>query len=128
MQSKARLYASVLVSAFEGAKGAEILKRADRFKALLKKRGDLKIAGKVLREFAKAQKAATGKQAVLVSAKRVAKEGREKISALLEKKGYQTEERVAPELIGGLAIILENEILIDGTIQSKLARILSSLR
>ncbi|MBI2574211.1 MAG: F0F1 ATP synthase subunit delta [Candidatus Wildermuthbacteria bacterium] len=129
MQSKARLYANVLAASLAEAKnGKEIQERMGRLKELLKKRGDLKIAGRVAQEFFKAWQNAKGTQAILVSARRSANGAKEKIGALLEKKGFLVQEEIKPEVIGGLAILLGNELLIDGTIKAKLTKIWSSLQ
>ncbi len=128
MQNKARLYAAVLAASLAKTQsGKEVQERIVRFKEILKKRGDLKIAGRVMQEFSKAWKAAQGTQAVLVSAKRSTNGAKEKISSLLEKKGFHVQEEIRPEVIGGLAILLGAEFLIDGTLRAKLDKMWSSL-
>jgi len=121
-QDKARTYAKVMVDFFEGATEAETKKRAKRLKEVLQKRGDMKRVSSVLQEFQKAWKERKGKIATVVSAQSLEDATRKEMRQSLAKKRFVLEERVDPGVIGGVALYLGNDFVIDSTLQGKLQR------
>ncbi|MBI2098735.1 MAG: F0F1 ATP synthase subunit delta [Candidatus Wildermuthbacteria bacterium] len=132
-QDKAKTYAKVLVETLEDASESEAKKKVQRFKLMLQKRGDAKYASEILREFAKAWKERKGPIATVVSAESLAPAVRKEMEQSLAKsaiggsasggKKYVVEEKVDKSVIGGIAVLLGNNFLIDGTIRGKLKRI-----
>ena len=124
MQNKTRKYAKALASVLEKAESkSEAEKIAKRFKHLLYKRGMVKKSGQILQEFSRILKEKDGREAVVVSALKLESKTKNKIEKNLAEKGYRMEEKVDPSLIGGIALILGNEYLIDGTLKGKLKRL-----
>lgn len=123
MQSKAKTYALVMVESLDGVSEKEAAKRVQRLKLLLQKRGDLKLLSKILQEFSRAWKERKGQIGEVVTAEPLSKLTREKIEKSLEGKGYIMKETVEPSIIGGMALFLGRDFLIDGTVRGKLKRI-----
>lgn len=123
MQSKAKTYAAVMVEALDGVSEKEAVKRAKSLKILLQKRGDFKQLSKILQEFSRAWRERRGSVAEVVSAEPLSSKAREDMEKSLKKKGYVMEERIDPSVIGGTALYLGRDYVIDGTIRGKLKRI-----
>ena len=134
-QDKAKTYAKVLAETLEEASEAEARldaarqakEKAQRFKLMLRKRGDAKYASEILREFVKAWKERKGPIATVVSAESLAPAIRKEMEQSLATKNYRVEEKVDKSVIGGIAVFLGNNFLIDGTIRGKLKRISAML-
>ena len=63
----------------------------------------------------------------MVSAEPLLKETRMHMEQSLAKKNYVMEEKVDPAVIGGVALFLGNEYVVDGTARGKLQRIATLL-
>lgn len=116
-----------MVRALDGATEKEAEKKIQRLKELLYKRGDFKQISKILQEFAKAWKERNGKIANVVSAEPLADKTKKEMQKSLEKSGYVLEEQVDPNVIGGTALYLGNDYVIDSTVRGKLQRLAKSL-
>jgi len=123
MSSKAKIYAQVMVESFDGLSEKETVKRVKSLKILLQKRGDFKQLSKILQEFSRAWKERKGRVAEVVSAESLSSKARVKMEKSLKKKGYIMEERIDPTVIGGTALYLGRDYVIDGTVRGKLKRI-----
>ncbi|MBI1984504.1 MAG: F0F1 ATP synthase subunit delta [Candidatus Wildermuthbacteria bacterium] len=123
MQNKARLYAAVLLSSLQKASGSELEKRAKRFRDLLKKRGDLKLAANILQEFKKLWRERKGKIAEVQSAKPLLRSQAAVFRKKLQKQGFIFENKVDESAIGGVAVLLGNEYFVDNTVKGKLRKI-----
>ena len=123
MSSKAKTYAHVMVEVLDGLSEKEAAKRVKSLKILLQKRGDFKQLSKILYEFTRAWKERKGPMAEVVSAEPLSSKVRESMEKSLKKKGYIMEERIDPSVIGGTALYLERDYMIDGTVRGKLRRI-----
>lgn len=123
---KAKLYAKALKAALEGKSSNEEKKIIRRFKELLKKRGDLRIAYHVEQEFKLLQE--DGTPAEVITAEPLSQDAKTDMKKTLEKKGFSMKETVDPNLIGGTAVFLGTEYMIDGTVRGKLNRIAKLLR
>lgn len=123
MQGKAKTYAQVMVESLDGVSEKETAARVKNLKVLLQKRGDFKQLSKILQEFSRAWKERKGQIAEVVSAEPLSSKVRESMTESLKKKGYIMEERIDPSVIGGTALYLGRDYMIDGTIRGKLKRI-----
>lgn len=122
IQHKTTLYARLLVEALREASPAVVATRVANFKKLLKRANDLKIAGKVVKEFERLWAARDGVVAEVVTARQLGGSARKKLESRLKAKGYVLAERIDPRVIGGVALRLGSDILVDGTIMNKLQR------
>ena len=122
-QNKAKTYAKAMVAAFDGVSEKEAKKRAQILKRVLYKRGDSKHISKILQEFSHAWKERNGKTAITLTAEPLPDKIKKQFETTLSKKQYIMEEKVDPGVIGGIALFLGNDFLIDGTIRGKLKRI-----
>jgi len=123
MQNKARQYARALMEALKGKTQKEAEGIVKRLKQLLKRRGDLRLIYQVEKEFIKMEAEREGVPAEVVTATVLSDQTRKEMEQSLEKKGFTMRERVEQDLIGGTAIFLGKEQLIDGTIRGRLNRI-----
>ncbi|HEX9722284.1 MAG TPA: F0F1 ATP synthase subunit delta [Candidatus Paceibacterota bacterium] len=128
MQSKARTYAALMVQALDGATEKEAQQVIQRFKDLLYKRGDFKHISSILREFERAWQERNGKTATVVSAHSLAEKTKTEMAKSLEKKGYALQEKVDPAVIGGTALYLGSDYMIDSTVKGKLNRLSKLLK
>jgi F0F1-type ATP synthase delta subunit len=127
MQSKAKTYAAIMVEAFDGLSEKEAAKKVQSVKQLLYKRGDFKMLSKILYEFSRAWRERNGKTATAITAEPLSGKAQKDVRNALEKKGYVAEEKIEPNVLGGMALFLGNNFLIDGTIRGKLKRISNSI-
>lgn len=118
MSNKVKAYVEAFNSSFEGVDRKEAEKRIVRFIELLKKHGDLKLASKIILGI-QAQRELKN---TVVSASALPKKTKEKIEKLL---GGEIKESVNPNVIGGMALFLNNEFMIDGTVKRKITKIFS---
>jgi len=123
MQSKVRTYAAVMVQALDGVSEKEAAQKIRRLKKLLYKRGDFKHVSAILQEFARAWRERKGKTATVISAQPLAEKTKADMARSLEKKGYVLQEKVDPNVIGGTALYLGNDYVIDSTVKGKLLRL-----
>ncbi|MDA1337551.1 MAG: F0F1 ATP synthase subunit delta [bacterium] len=123
MAKKTSLYARALVQSLRDVSEKEQRARVARFKSLLKKRGDLRLLSGVLGEFAKLWEQRNGKIANIVSAKKASPAFLETAGRALKKEGYVAKEEVNELLIGGSAVFLGNEYLIDSSVRGKLHKL-----
>ena len=122
-QGKAKTFAQAMVAAFDGLSEKEAEKRVGNWKRLLYKRGASKQVSKILQEFARAWKERKGQIATVLAAEPLSEKAKKQFDQSLSKKQYQVEEKVDPGVIGGVALFLGNDFMIDGTIRGKLKRI-----
>jgi F0F1-type ATP synthase delta subunit len=116
-------YAEALVWSLKDASEKEQQVRIQRFHKLLKKQGDVRLLSPILREFEKLWEQKNGKVARLVSTGTISSFLKESIESGLKEKGYQLREVKEESLIGGAAVFLGNEYLIDNSIQGKLRKL-----
>ena len=123
MQSKVRIYAKVLHEALKGVSLAEQKKRIHTFKEILKKRGDVKISHSILQAFLSLQKEQKGKIGEVVAARQLTPSLKTTFSAILKPIKFVLQDRVDPAVIGGVALFLGKEFLIDNTILARLRKL-----
>lgn len=112
-----------MVEVFDGQSEKDARKTAQNWKRLLYKRGASKQVSRILQEFARAWKERKGQIALALSAAPLPEQTKKHVEQSLSKKRYIMEEKVDPGVIGGLALFLGNDYVIDGTIRGKLKRI-----
>ena len=122
MQSRARTYAQVMVEALDGVSEKEAEEKIKALKRLLYKRGDFKQIGKILQEFSRAWQERKGKIATVVTAMPLSDKTKTNIDRSLAKGGYVASEKIDESVIGGMALYLGSDYIIDGTIKGKLQR------
>jgi F0F1-type ATP synthase delta subunit len=127
MQSRAKTYAAVMVQVLHGASEQEAAQKIQRFKRILYKQGDFKNISKILQEFSRAWFERNGKQATVVTAQPLAEKTRVGMQKQLKRAGYVLQERVDSHVIGGTALYLGNDYVIDNTIRGKLQRFSKTL-
>ena len=123
MAKKTSLYARALVESLKDVPLKEQKERIVRFKTLLKKRGDLRLQSAILGEFVKLWEKRDGKIATVISAKEAPDSFIHSITKTLKKEGYVVKEEENEALIGGFAVFLSNEYLIDNSIKGKLHKL-----
>lgn len=123
IQHKTTVYARLLVEALRDASPKTVAARVANFKKLLKRANDLKIAGKVVKEFERLWAARDGVVAEVITARPLGSSARKKLESRLKTKGYVLAERIDPRVIGGAALRLGADVLVDGTITNKLQRL-----
>lgn len=123
MQSKARIYAKVLHEVLKRVSLSEQKKRIRVFKEILKKRGDMKVSHGILQEFHRLQKEQKGKIGEVVSSRRLASSLKTLFASKLKSMQFVLQDRVDPAVIGGVAVFLGKEFLIDNTIRGRLRKL-----
>lgn len=123
MRNKKALYARVLLESLQEASESDARKKAKLFVQLLKKRGDLKLAASILKEFAGLWKERKGKIASIRIAVTLSHQVEESLKKNLSRQGYVVEQEQDPALIGGVEILLGTEYLVDNSIRGRLQRI-----
>ncbi len=121
---KIRRYVKALVGSLVKARTRkEAAVMLSNFFLLVKRRGDTKFLYAILREAQYEYETKGGKMAEMVSAVPVSPAARKKALSILKPKGFgAVAVRVNPELLGGSALFLGNEYLMDGTLREKLYR------
>ncbi|MBI2124086.1 MAG: F0F1 ATP synthase subunit delta [Candidatus Wildermuthbacteria bacterium] len=123
MQSNVRIYAKVLHEALKGVSLVEQKKRIHVFKEILKKRGDMKISHGILQEFLSLQREEKGKIGEVVAARQLSPSLKATFSTILKSMKFVLQDRVDPAVIGGVALFLGKEFLIDNTILARLRKL-----
>lgn len=123
MQSKVRVYARVLHEALKGVSLAEQKKRIRVFKEILKKRGDIKISSGILRVFLRLQKEQGGRVGEVVSSRKLAASAKSALASKLKSMKFVLKNRIDEAVIGGVAVFLGDEFLIDNTILGRLRKL-----
>ncbi len=123
MQSKVRIYARVLHEALKGVSLAEQKKRIRVFKEILKRRGDIKISHGILQEFQRLEQEQKGKIGQVVSARVLAPSVKTALASKLKSMKFTLQSHIEPSVIGGVAVFLGKEFLIDNTVIARLRKL-----
>lgn len=128
LYNKVQTYTRAFVSALESVPEKKYPEHVARFLIILKKRGDMKLAGKIFQEFGKAW-ARRGKRALEVISAKQLLEREERVVELFSKEhNFLLTRRIVPEVKGGYALIVNDTTLVDGTIRGKLRKLWQSFR
>ncbi|MBI2642346.1 MAG: F0F1 ATP synthase subunit delta [Candidatus Wildermuthbacteria bacterium] len=117
------VYAKALKEVLERASEKERKKVVARLKIVLKRRQHVRHFSSVLKEFEQLWVERKGKQARAVVARPLGRELKAKVSRELLEKGFQYNEEVQEDVLGGIALFLGKDYLIDNTVRSKLAKL-----
>ena len=123
MRYQESIYAKALLRALEEKDESEIKKILKNFMAILLKNNDFSHLNSILGKVEKLYLTEEGVEKIYVeSASPLSKNLREEIESALGKK-VLINEKVRPNLLAGVRIILNEEILIDATAAQRLAKI-----
>ena len=123
-QTYAKALVEVLTSHEPKAKDEEI---AQNFLALVRKNNDEGHLKKILEEASRFARGRGGVRKVTVESARELKATQKDLVKQFIKPGDVVEERIDPELIAGIRIILNDELQFDGSLKNKLNRALGNV-
>ena len=124
---KSRVFATALKEVVEKTPEKSYQEVVSRFKPLVKKRGELRHLPAILQEFKELWRERKGKVAKVVVAKPLQGSVKTLLSRSLQKKGFQYEEEVVKEAVGGVAVFLGKEYVIDNTVKAALSKLRKQL-
>jgi F0F1-type ATP synthase delta subunit len=129
MNYPTHIYAKALVEVLSDTKhagSADDAAIAKNFLELVRKNGDEGHLRKILEEASRFARGHSGVRKVTIeSARALAPAQRKEVEHLI-KQGDVVEERIDPDLIAGIKIILNDELQFDGSLKNKLNRVLGS--
>jgi len=125
MARKAAQYAQALLEALSKVREAEQGTVVHRFKEQVVKRGDIKLFGSIVKEFEKRWESRNGTMACVVTPAQ--SQVKKKVKEELRSQGYTVKEEVQEQLIGGVAVFLGNDYLIDNSMRGRLRQLQSRL-
>ena len=124
-RNQSKLYAKALSEIiFEGVKPAEEKKIVDNFLKLLEKSGQQKKAKEILDITEDLLLAKRGKRKIIFHTARKMTADQKKILRSFIKDGDTVTEKIEPELIAGIKIIINDSKQFDASMQSKLKKII----
>jgi F0F1-type ATP synthase delta subunit len=132
MKYAPHIYAKALVEVLEdvGKKKTETKAKDDaiakNFLALVRKNGDEGHLKKILEEASRFARGKSGLRKVTVESARILNAAQKKTVEHFLKPGDVVEERIDPELIAGIRIVLNDELQFDGSLKNKLNRALGN--
>lgn len=126
MKYSPRIYAAALVEALDGKSAEEQKNIAKRFWQTAARNRDKQKLGRILKEAEKIILKNTNTAKVQIeSSEPVSTRTKHEIKDLLDKKVLFSE-KTSPELFAGIKILINDELLIDATAQTRLSKLLSS--
>lgn len=99
---------------------------AKNFLALVRKNGDESHVRKILEEASRFARGKSGVRKVMIESARPLAPSQKKLMERFTKPGDVVEERINPDLIAGIKVILNDEMQFDGSLKNKLNGILGS--
>ncbi|MGD1003269.1 MAG: F0F1 ATP synthase subunit delta [Minisyncoccia bacterium] len=99
---------------------------AKNFLALVRKNGDERYLRKILEEASRFARGKSGVRKVTIESARALIPSQKTLIAHFVKPGDMVEERIDPDLIAGIKIILNDEMQFDGSLKNKLNKVLGS--
>ena len=121
-QAKIKLYAKVLAEVLS-TKGIDEKKIVNNFVKLLVKEGYEKKSKEILDLAEGFLLAKQGKRKITFETARKITAGQKKLLETVARKGDVVKEKINPELIAGIKIIINDSKQFDGSLQSKLQKI-----
>lgn len=125
MKYAPHLYAKALVEVL-GDQKADQEEAAKHFLALVRKNGDEGRLGKILEEASRLARGRNGVRKVTIESARALTPAQESALRAFMGPGDVVEKRIAPELVAGVKIILDDELQFDGSMKHKLDRALGN--
>src|SRR5262245_58247647 len=127
MRYPIRKYAQALYELSKGASAAESDKIAKSFVKLLVRNNDRSLLPRIIEQYEKMRRKQEGITKVEVT---TAKKMSSKTRGDIEKKfsgKVEISERVHPEVLGGMQLIINDEYLVDGTLQARVEKLYKAL-
>lgn len=126
MRYSPKQYASALLFALEKKSAVERKKIFQQFLSLVNKKGDSSRLGLIVRETERQYLKNEGlKKVTLESADPVSAKVRKEVEEILGR-DIILEEKINPELIAGIKILVNDELLIDASAENQLRRLFTS--
>jgi len=116
MKYQSKIYAESLLEVFEKKPQAEILRN---FLRLVRKNGDFSKLPKILYDFKKLYNKKHGIKEVRVEIAREDKSITNQVQDILKLK-HEPEVEIKKEILGGAVITIDDEIIVDGSIKTRL--------
>ena len=121
MKYSNRIYAKALVDLMAEKKSVNEKKMVDNFLKILQKNGDLKKAKQIILLAEKLYLQKTGNKNIIIeTARKISSKG---MLDYFVKKNDVVEEKVNPEIIAGIKIIINNEQQLDFSLSKKLEEV-----
>ena len=127
MKYPIKKYAQALYESTAGKSQAQQEKALQSFVALLIRYNDRSLLPRIIESYGKIRRKTEGLTKVELT---TAEKASGKIKTEIKKKlgeGAEMNEIVEPEVLGGLKLIINDEYLIDGTLQSRVEKLYQSL-
>ncbi len=126
MRYAIKKYAEALYEATKDAKKSEAEKVTDSFIVLLNRYNDRSLLPRIIEHY---ERLRTKKEGVVKVEVTMAKKVPAKVRLEIEKKVGKAEivEKVEPEALGGVKLIINDEYLVDGTFQSRVEKLYYAL-
>lgn len=123
MKYPAHFYAKALAEVIMEASGKREDEIVQRFIALVRKNGDEAHLRKIVEEAARFVRGKSGVRKVTMEIARVPGGAQRKMLQHLTKPGDVIQEKINPELVAGVKIIVNDELQFDGSLKGKLDKI-----
>jgi F0F1-type ATP synthase delta subunit len=130
MKHPTHIYAKALVEVlddFSKKGGKDDTQIANNFLAMIKKNGDEGHLKKILEEASRFARGKSEVRKVTVESARELNPSQKEMMKNFIKPGDVIEERIDPELIAGIKIILNDELQFDGSLKNKLNKVLGTI-
>lgn len=125
MKYSARQYAAALLAALQDRPEAERKRFLKRFLILVREKGDSRRLGVILREVEKQNLQELGLKKVLAEAPEPLTPQIKKEMEKILGKDILLQEKINPDLVAGIKILINDEILIDASARAQLRRLFS---
>lgn len=126
MKYSVHTYAKALVEAIEDPKVKDDAIEKN-FLAVVRKYGDESHFRQILEEASRLARGKSGIRKVTVESARSLSDSQKKILAQFMKPQDEVEERIDPELVAGIKITVNDELQFDGSLKTKLNKVLGSV-
>ncbi len=126
MRYSVKKYAEALYEATKGRRASEQEKLVVEFFRLLDRYHDRSLLPRIIEQYEKLRRKKEGVAKVEIT---MTKKVSAKIKSEIEKKVGKAEivEKVQPEILGGMKLIINEEYLIDGTFQGRVEKLYQAL-
>ncbi len=127
MRYPIKKYAQALYESSKGKSGAESEKIAKEFVALLEHYHDRSLLSRIIEQYEKIRRQREGIVKVeAITAKKLSNKTKTEIEKKFNGK-VELGERVRPEVLGGLKLIINDEYQVDGTLQGRVEKLYKAL-
>lgn len=121
MKYSSKIYATALLEAIEEKSQAEAVKK---FLSIMRKNGDFSKLPNILRDFKKAYNKQHGIKEVKINLAREEKNVVNQVKEILKLK-HEPEVEINKEILGGVVITIDDEVVIDGSIKTRINKLFS---